>query len=401
MDGRFAVKRLFSTSKSGEQFEKLSVMKKTLFLIAALFSVACGGDVSDFVPAVGQEVSVVFSLCGVSADASGQVAAVPARSRADVTPENLVAGTTVRVVAYKRRAGAASADMGQDTYVCDVAYCVSANGSLTPCSVDSEGKNTGTSGVSAMRLLAGTYDFYACTPALPLAADHRSVSVPHGVDYACSATLGRTIAAQAAATSQGVVLETLLRRCSRLCFSVTRKAENVTKVRINSVSLGRIAHSPASASLGSALPLGANDGSYVFPADAFVQGDQPYKYSGFDEVLPKSSAAFDLAMQVVFNDAGKPADLKAEIPAMAFAPGLRYTFDLSLQGGFIVLTLQVTPWNTDAVWDTAFGDPPYASVTVGTWEITGWTTDIGGHFVPQVDPASWSANHSLSPELGL
>lgn len=184
-------------------------------------------------------------------------------------------------------------------------------------------------------------------------------------------------------------------------FSVTRKAENVTKVRINSVSLGRIAHSPASASLGSALPLGANDGSYVFPADAFVQGDQPYKYSGFDEVLPKSSAAFDLAMQVVFNDAGKPADLNAEIPAMAFAPGLRYTFDLSLQGGFIVLTLQVTPWNTDAVWDTAFGDPPYASVTVGTWEITGWTTDIGGHFVPQVDPASWSANHSLSPELGL
>ena len=70
MDGRFAVKRLFSTSKSGEQFEKLSVMKKTLFLIAALFSVACGGDVSDFVPAVGQEVSVVFSLCGASADAS-------------------------------------------------------------------------------------------------------------------------------------------------------------------------------------------------------------------------------------------------------------------------------------------------------------------------------------------
>ncbi len=383
-------------------------MRKILFSVAVLLAAGCGNDLPDPGPASGPQVPVGFSLSGIgvghveasseAARADAVASAETARTRADITPEALAAGSTVRVVAYRRSGSAA--DISADTYVCETTYVVAADGSLTPCTVGADGASTGSAGASAMRLLAGTYDFYACTPALPLAADHRTVGVPHGTDYACSCTPAQTVAPQTGSAPQQVALATLERRCSQLCFSVTRQAENVARVRIVSSELRRIAHSPAEAFVGSALPTGTNDGTYAFPANTFTQGAEPYQYSGLDEVLPKSSAVFDLKMQVVFNDAAEATDLQAEIPAMAFAPGLRYTFDLTLQGGFIVLTLQITPWNTDAVWDTLLGDAPYASVVVGTWEITGWSTDLGGVFIPSVDPNSWTANNNWSSDLG-
>ncbi len=148
------------------------------------------------------------------------------------------------------------------------------------------------------------------------------------------------------------------------------------------------------------MPTGTNDGGYEFPQGTFVQGAEPYQYSGTDEVLPKSDAAFDLQMSVTFNEADRATDLQATVPAMAFDPGKRYNFDLSLQGGFIVLTLQVTPWNVDPVWDTSVGEPPYASVVVGSWEIREWSGEIGGNFVPVLDPGSWSENPQWDSEIG-
>ena len=149
-----------------------------------------------------------------------------------------------------------------------------------------------------------------------------------------------------------------------------------------------------------ALPTDVGGGTYDFPASTFTQGDQPYEYTVADEVLPKADAPFGLAMQVVFNSATEATDLDAQVSAMAFAPGLRYTFDVSLQGGFVLLTLQITPWNTDAVWDTSLGDQPHFSVVVGSWEISGWTTDVGGYFTPQIKPDSWTENKDWSADLG-
>lgn len=166
------------------------------------------------------------------------------------------------------------------------------------------------------------------------------------------------------------------------------------------VELSGIARSPAAALLCENLPTGTNDGGYEFPQGTFVQGAEPYQYSGTDEVLPKSDAAFDLQMSVTFNEADRATDLQATVPAMAFDPGKRYNFDLSLQGGFIVLTLQVTPWNVGPVWDTSVGEPPYASVVVGSWEIREWSGEIGGNFVPVLDPGSWSENPQWDSEIG-
>ncbi|MFR3488414.1 MAG: hypothetical protein ACLTTP_03490 [Alistipes ihumii] len=37
--------------------------------------------------------------------------------------------------------------------------------------------------------------------------------------------------------------------------------------------------------------------------------------------------------------------------------------------------------------DTSVGEPPYASVVVGSWEIREWSGEIG-NFVPVLDPAA-------------
>ena len=314
--------------------------------------------------------------------------------------ENLAPGSTVRVLAYTRRAAGAAADIERDTYVAEATYRVKDDYSLEPCVVDGmTGVATGTAGASPMRLRTGTYDFYALTPALSLTG-HKEASVAHGTDYACSLTAACAVATRQDVSTQTVVLATLERKCSRLAFSITRKAENVAKAVINSVELSGIARSPAAALLCENLPTGTNDGGYEFPQGTFVQGAEPYQYSGTDEVLPKSDAAFDLQMSVTFNEADRATDLQATVPAMAFDTGKRYNFDLSLQGGFIVLTLQVTPWNVDPVWDTSVGEPPYASVVVGSWEIREWSGEIGGNFVPVLDPGSWSENPQWDSEIG-
>lgn len=46
------------------------------------------------------------------------------------------------------------------------------------------------------------------------------------------------------------------------------------------------------------------------------------------------------------------------------------------------------------------GEPPYASVVVGSWEIREWSGEIGGNFVPVLDPGSWSENPQWDSEIG-
>ena len=113
----------------------------------------------------------------------------------------------------------------------------------------------------------------------------------------------------------------------------------------------------------------------ISPASTFAQGDQPYEYTVADEVLPKAGFPSGWPCRLSSTALPRPPIWMLQVSAMAFAPGLRYTFDVSLQGAFVLLTLQITPWNTDAVWDTSLGDQPHFSVVVGSWGDLGWTTD--------------------------
>lgn len=352
-----------------------------------MLAAACGCSRSeDPAPTTGA-VELRFGLGGISIEAA------PAGGTKAPVAERLAAGTTVRVAAYVRTG--ADADLALDSHVAEATYVTQDDGSLVPCTVDASGASTGTAGASPMRLRAGTYDFYALTPALPLTDGQ--VSIGHGTDYACSLTPAGSITAGAA--SQSVTLNMLERRCSRLGFSITRRSDHITSVAIGSVRLARIAQAPANALLCLALPVGANAGAYLFPDGTFTQGTEPYQSYGADETLPKSNAPFDLSMEVYFNGAATPTALEAEVPAMAFTPGLRYNFDISLEGKYIVLTLTVASWNEVPAWDASDIGSPSAGVVVGRWEIDGWNTDVGGYFTPVIGPGNWIENENWETDF--
>lgn len=346
-------------------------------------------------------VAVSFELTGIGTQVvpdgqvatGGQTGSGPS-TRADAA-EPLDEGVTVRVVAYRRTG--TNADIANDRYVADKTYvAVKENDAivLKACSIADDG--TVTEDASAcMRLRVGTYDFYAVTPALKLDADHRKVvAVNHGVDYAASLTENVAVAIQPGDAAQPVSLTTLDRKCTRLHFSISRSHQNVLKAVFNSVKLDKIAQAPASPLLGADIAEGANTGSYEFPAGTFAELNEASDFlsSGTDEVLPKSKAPFELAMNVSFNEA-VAKELKAEIPALSFVPGYQYCFGLRLKGNMLELTLQVTDWNVDPEWDTEVGNPGASFiVNVGSWTVSGWETSVGGQFTPIIVPDSWTSS---------
>ena len=96
-----------------------------------------------------------------------------------VTRAALATGTTVRVIAYK----SGDSNPATENYANECAYYW--NGTkLVPCRVDANGNKTADLPDWAMTLLPGTYDFYAVSPALPLAADKTKLAtaIANGVD---------------------------------------------------------------------------------------------------------------------------------------------------------------------------------------------------------------------------
>ena len=327
----------------------------------------------------------------------GRVERLPYGTRAGEADEDveivpLDEQVTLRVVVYRRKG--TNADIANDTYVTDATYVTVKEDEhvvLKPCAIASDGTVT-VKESELMQLRFGTYDFYAATPALALDADHRKVVVNHGVDYATSLTGAVEVKLQPGGGTQQIELANLERKCSRLHFSISRAHQNIAKAAINSVKLGKMTKSPATALLHAAITTGDNTGEYQFPTGTFAELNETSKFlsAGADEVLPKSKAAFELALNVAFND-GDPQDLKATVPEIAFVPGVEYCFNLRLNGDMLELRLQVLPWNEVPEWNTEVGNPGSAIIIiVGSWEIAGWNTSFGGQFTPVISTDSWT-----------
>ncbi len=363
-------------------------MKKALFILLLAAATGCHKK-SEFVAPEpeGDRVAVGFALGGVS------VSAKPA-SRADApAAEELAVGTTVRVLAFQRVAGAVSADITADKFVAEATYVVVENTKddgtkvrvLEACNVNPATgavDNANTADPAQIRLRADKYDFYALTPATAIASPWE-VSVSHGVDHASSVTKDVAIASNLSSGSpsytQTVKLDMLMRRCSQISFAIDRKAENVTKTTIKSAKFTKIAPSPAVAKLCEALPLPAvNDGSFEMKGDIFSSVDGvAYKLAGKAVVLPKSESAFRLDMTINFNDASTNKDVFADIPAMSLDPSYQYCFLITLKGGDLSLTLLVMDWDAEYTNDVNIGDWFHGSVELGTWSVADWDTDLG------------------------
>ncbi len=366
----------------------------------------------------GPEVGVRFVMPGVDAEASPV-------SRVDT--ENLAKDVTVRVLAFKRRTGGASADITADTYVTEATYKALADGTLVPCNVfgatgDIDSVSTATP--AEIRLRADTYDFYALTPAIAISAPWE-VSISHGVDHAASVKEAVAVGpayVNATTHKQPVQLTPLDRKCVKISFSFDRKAasSSIKKILVDKVELSQIAHAPSAASkLCTPLAIGANDGSHLFPTGKVVYNDTATpptvdRYDCFDEVLPKASGEYKLSLNVYFNPltddpanetpAKQPTKLEATLSAtnptgntvLAFVPGYHYNFKISLKGNIFTLYIQVGDWDLAPDWGNSdLGGWPGASIVVGQWDLgPDWSTELGGAMLPTISVGEWTANPS-------
>lgn len=336
------------------------------------------------------EATVNFSL---SSDA-----VVPAGSPTRVAVD-MEAGTTVRVLAYRRPDGAGSAVLSNANYAGEATYKVTSGSTLALCGVklDANGTPSVDSGATPqpLQLIAGTYDFYAVTPALAVvhSGADPTLDIRHRTDYAVSVT-AKTISP----SNSTVGLTTLDRRCTLLTFNTDRTtdATSVTAISVGVVTLSNMEVEPIAAVSTKALDIAANanTATLTLPAGTFTTPDASVAYKTYGQTvcLPKSSAAFVLKMNVSVNS-GTSVLLEAPGLTMGFEACRRYAFTIRFKSrGGIELLIGVEEW-TDAIGSTDIGvaEKIPTQIVVGEWTDANWDTSIGGTNIPPFTPnvAAW------------
>lgn len=327
-------------------------------------------------------VTVRFSLASHSAD----VEVTPTRANAT----DMTAGTTVRVLAYRRPVGAAEAVLNEGNFVSEATYKVTSLGMLQ---ADSE----------PLQLIQGEYDFYAVTPALVV--NHNgaapTVNVNHRTDYAVSLTAG-TIT-----PGNGMVsLSTLERRCSLLSFETDLKegVTGITSIRIAELRLTNMTNEPLTATGTAALATATDITTGLTLTDFTYNPDKPYQAKGQLVVLPKPEGAFKLTMNVAFNGGASTA-LDADLDKIRFEAGNHYTFFIHFRqrdGIYVDLLLAVTPWQQENLSGNIgeVGELP-VPISLGHWTLETLTGSIGelGDTSLTITHVNWTQN-TLSGSIG-
>jgi len=317
-------------------------------------------------------------------------------------PTPLPEGATVRISAYYLGyVGEMTypADYGLNEPAFQATYVVGTGGALTPCLVDAAG-NRVEGNASDMIVRGGVYDFYAVSPGRLLEKDvdyrWKVNNLPHREDVITS--YARNVAITK--TSGTVTLASFTRRCAQLVFTVAPSPNNkvpMDELRATSLVLTELSRSGASLVAGvneSILKTGgeATDaGTIRFTEDDFepVAEEADTARLGLnkvvDEVLPKNTTAFRVALTIVRN--GVPVDLSALInKSISFDEGKRYVFTLQVENDVSRLQMRVMNWNTFAFADNNVGgavdgshpaDPDInqgvgVSFTVAEWRNIEW-----------------------------
>lgn len=352
------------------------------YLLAALLFGAC--TESDLLLREQEAFAVQFSTAGISAE-------VTTRSSSPLGDD-----VTLRILAF-RRVGS-TPDLSTDEYMGDGMYKAgNSDGTLTA--------------VTPLLLRAGTYDFYALTPGeLTVTYPDNSgsgrtctVSVGHGMDYATSLTVQKTVSE----ASPAVPLNDLERHCTKLAFALSPKGSNITSVDIISAGLTNMTDAPVEGQLHEALPVEDATRTTSLALTGFMATDasKPLELSAFAVILPKKADAMDYQMKVKFNGSTKETELLASLPDdLAFQPGFSYTFTVKMKGGMADLVLTVRPWE-DHSFTTDMGEADGLTLTVGTWTDVHWDSTNGGNADTGGGNSSlvisgWEPSHTWSDEMG-
>lgn len=296
--------------------------------------------------------------------------------------------TTVRVVAYKAVSGVTTPQGAN--YVAEQTYVADASGQLTPCTVNADGSFAAAAPGAALRLIAGDYDFFAITPALPLDATRTAADVPNGVDYATSRTAA--VAVLPVENTKTVALTQLQRQTARIILVVKKDPSytSLNQLQVDAtagkqgVVLDRLAPALTGVVLGAPLTqgTGATGSKLVFPAAKFTQTDAT-ELTLTTCVLPKTTSdvalSYDLILGRLFagNQSNTQLSLSGTVPAVGLIAGNSYRFILTISPTGAILS--VDGWDAGGNPDNELGrSPDIAFSPDGGWDAGGDTDNEMG-----------------------
>lgn len=265
-----------------------------LFVLPAAAILSLGGCSKEPVDAPGDasgKVPLDFSVEGI-----GEM--LPATKAA------LTSNTTVRVIAYNSNAS----NPAQANYVADQAYYWDGS-KLVPCTVDDNGNKTADAANQVMKLVPDNYDFYAVSPALPLATDKRTLSttVNNSVDYATT-TSKKTQQIPAQNTPYALTLNELQRQCAQVKLIVTKDITfmNPTAISINSVKVTGLAAAVSGVTVGSDIaPASSGTQSLSLAGSDFTVSGTTFTQKTPSIVLPLNKATITIECGLTLDGAQK------------------------------------------------------------------------------------------------
>ena len=316
---------------------------------ALLFLGGCSKEPVDGPGNASGKVALDFSVEGIGEMFSATKAA-------------LTSNTTVRVIAYSSNAS----NPATANYVADQAYYW--NGSkLVPCTVDANGNKTADAADQVMTLLPDkNYDFYAVSPALPLATDKRTLStaVNNGVDYAVSDKTTTTVPSQT--TPYALTLNTLQRQFAQVKFSVT--SEGLASV--TSLEVAGLADAVSGVTVGDTLTAASS-------------GTQSLSLTGSDFTVSNKTATVtttvlplnnvDLSLTVTLTVGGLQSEVSGEIKRVKLESGKSYTITMTISNETSEISFSVTEsWTTNSGNNATLGGgyPGYPYVIDGKYIVS-------------------------------
>lgn len=360
-------------------------MKQYLLVVAGLLAVVgCQRKTFD-------EVDPEGSSCAVRFHAES-IAVVPESKATTTSP--LPKGATVSVLAFQRKVETA-ADLANDFLKGFCTYAVQSDGSLTPVSVDADGKPDGGTAPSGMELNSGKYDFYAFSPARKLEADNRTVKgIGHYQDF-----MGVYLGSESVGRSNNTIALKFEHESAKVTFNVkSATGMSCDSLFADSVVLRNVGVpvDPASGGYtigGDIAPtVGTVNDSIVVRKFSYIDpAKKADGATGYEITLPKSSGAIPLDFYVKVNKTRYL--MSATLPAMAFEKGHNYIFTARVKRGSVELTLKVASWNAVALNDAALGDGN-GEILVGSWGNIEWGTAMGDNpneVTAPIKIGSWTA----------
>lgn len=239
-------------------------------------------------------------------------------------------GTTIRVVAYKRKSGSSTPNTSSDIFITSQSYQLNSSNTLTPVNVDTQGDViSGTA--NEMYLTAGEYDFYAYSPATPMINDS-IIAISQGMNYITSSIFSNIINEN----SYTIDLPNFERQMAQieLIIQPDPSATEITSLELEGQGVALILPGTATinTTVGSNINVTQAGSYYVIPKDS-CKTLSPTKISCTACIFPQTKQSIGIELNLETDDENK--FYNAFIDPATFTEGNKYIYQINIKSSNI------------------------------------------------------------------